>query len=382
MRLAHRLAISFGLVSLFLWMAAPPVIRAADQPNGRPLIIPLVPFGMPKALFAGSRPFTCFHEHTAGTRMFWLDDDHIFVAFTTNRPCTVRSQEEDSNLRGIVFDTSGAKLASRDWPLVTGFNLFAGPDHALILRRGSKLQFLDSHLQTIESGELAESPRGMWVTPARRTIPLLSADGRNFEFYSAVPLKLLTTIALDQSSEANAVPSWIPGDERVAGSRCTDKSVFSCNKILILTSDANFLAPDGAPWSYEETEKPTSLQVVGFIDSTHLVITREDKGFFHSAQLLIVRPNGSKTQLPNAGSSFSPHRIAGVAGSRFGMEFDAPGPCDECIVARRFVVAEVDSRKFLFEKSGSPYFSYSELSPDGKRLAILDNNALTLYPLP
>ena len=68
----------------------------------------------------------------------------------------------------------------------------------------------------MDSGELAEKPKGLYATPARGTIPLLSADGRNFEFYGVGPLKLLTTIPIDRSTEVNAVEDWMPGDERVA----------------------------------------------------------------------------------------------------------------------------------------------------------------------
>ncbi len=355
-----------------------------EQQRPRPLVIPLQPFGIPKALFAGGRPLSCFHEHAAGTRMFWLDSSHIFVAFTTNSPCTLKSNHEPGNLRAMVFDSAGAVIAKRDWPIEGDLNLFAGPNHSIILRRGRRLEFLDIHLREVESGELAESPKGLWVTPARSTIPLLSADGRNFEFYSADPLKLVSTIALDQTTEANAVKDWVPGDERIAGSYCTDKSRFTCTKVLVLTPDANFLSPEGEPWSYQEDGKPINLDPIGFLDATHLIVVREDKNFFHSPQLLIVKPNGLRMVLPNAGSNFYPRRIAGVVpdGSRFGLEFSAQGMCEECYTAKLFVVAEPDAKKFIFEKAGSPYFSYSEMSPDGKSMAILDNSVLSLYPLP
>jgi hypothetical protein len=375
MRSARRWAFLLALLSLF---------AAHAEDKSKPVTISLDNFGIPKSLFAVVRPLTCFHEHAAGTRMFWLDANHIFVAFTTNAPCTVKTESEAPNLRAIVFSSTGAKIASRDWPLHDDLTVFAGPNRTIVLWRGRKLELLDDHLETIDSGELSESPRGLYVTPARRTIPLLTADGRNFEFYGTDPLKMISTIAIDQSTEANAVKEWVPGDERVAGVRCSDKSNFSCTKILVLTPDANFIAPDGAPWSYEETGKPVSLNAVGFIDSTHLLISREDRNFFHSPQNFIVRPDGSKMQLPSPGGQFYVHRIAGIAdgGSRFALEYVAPGMCDECIASRRFVVEEVDSKKFLFDKFGSPYFSRFELSPDGKSVAVFDNRAIIIYPLP
>src|SRR5271170_4631725 len=105
MELARRLAFS---LTLLLLLAA----HAEDRP--RPLTISLEPFGIPKGLFAGGRPLTCFHEHAAGTRLFWLDSSHIFVAFTTNPPCTLKSGSDAASLRAIVFDTTGAKIASHD----------------------------------------------------------------------------------------------------------------------------------------------------------------------------------------------------------------------------------------------------------------------------
>ena len=382
MHSARLQAVSLNLLSLFVCVAIALAGYAEDNP--KPLVIPLEPFGIPKGLFFSGRSLSCLHEHAAGTRLFWLDSTHIFVAFTTNPPCTLKSRTEPPRLRAIIFDKTGAKVASRDWSLESELTLFSGPNHLVVLWQGSKLQFLNGHLETIDSGELAEPPKGLWVTPERRTIPLLSADGRSFEFYSADPLKLLTTIALDQSRDANAVSDWTPGDERVAGSLCKDKSAYTCTRILVLTSDANFLAPDGAPWSYEETEKPVSLQPIGFLDSTHLLILRVDKNFFHIPKVLIVSPNGSKTVLPSPGSAFYPGRIIGVAngGSRFGLEYHEEGPCEDCIAAKRFVIEEIDSKKILFEKNASPYFSHAELSPDGKWIAILDNSAITVYPLP
>jgi hypothetical protein len=374
------LALSLAMLAALAVLALPLAGHAEEK--SQPLFIPLERFGIPKGLFLNVRPFTCFHVHAAGTRLFWLDSTHIFVAFTTNPPCTAKNESGPPSLRAIVFDSTGAKIASRDWPLEGDLTLFAGPSSSVVVWRGNKLEFLDSHLHTIDSGELSEKPKGIWVTPLRRTIPLLSADGRNFEFYGANPLKLLDTIALDQSTEINAVTDWVPGDERVAGSLCRDKSIYTCTKILVVTPDANFIKPDGAPWSYEERDKPVSLQPIGFLDSTDLLISRQDKNFFHSAQLFIVRPSGAKVPVPGLGYAFAAHDIIGVARNRFALEFFAEGMCEDCIAGRRFVVGEIDAHKYLFEKNGSAYFSRAELCPDGKSIAILDNNGITIYPLP
>jgi len=384
MHWARRLASWLSLVPLLSCLAGSFVGHAEDK--AKPLVIALEPLGLPKGFFTGGHPLTCLHVHTAGTRLFWLDSNHIFVAFTTNPPCTFRSGSDASRLRALVFDKTGAKIASRDWPIEDNLTLFVGPNHSVVLWQGNRLRFLDDHLQIIESGELDQKPRGLFVTPSRRTIPLLKADGRDFEFYSEGPLKLLSTIALDQSPEVNSVEvdNWTPGDERIAGKHCKDKSPFSCSKIIVLTPDANFIAPDGAPWSYEETEKPVALDPVGFLDATHLLISRQEKGFFHTPQVFIIRPGGSKTLLPTPGGIFSINRIAGVAdgGSRFGLEYIAAGMCEDCISARRFVVDEIDSKKFLFDHYGTPYFSRFELAPDGKSVAVLDNGAVSIYPLP
>jgi len=382
MHSAGRFAFSVGLISLLACLSLSIPLHAEDKP--KPLVIPLQSFGLPKGFFSGGHSLTCLHVHIAGTRLFWLDASHIFVAFTTNSPCTLKSGSDAATVRGIVFEKSGVRIATRDWPVEGEFTLFAGPNHLAVLWRGSELEFLDDHLQTVESGELAEKPKGLYVTPARRTIPLLSADGRNFEFYGVTPLKLLDTIAIDQSTEVNAVEDWTPGDERVAGVHCKDKSDYTCTKILVLTPDANYLRPDGEPWSYEETAKPVALQPIGFLDPTHLVISRLEKGFLHNPQVFIVRRDGSKTILPNPGAPFTAQAIAGIAadGGRFGLEYAGPSMCENCVSEKRFVVDEVDSKKFLFEKYGSPFFSRFELSPDGKSVAVLDDGALSIYPLP
>ena len=359
---------------------SPKDLRA--EKAGKPLVIRLEPFGIPRGLFVGGGPMLCLHQHAAGTRLFWLDATHLFVAFTTNPPCTFHSNTEPSTLRGLVFDTTtGIEVAHHDWPTDANLSVFAGPANSVVIKQGSRLEFLNLQLKKTESGELDDAPKGLWSTPRRRTLALLSSDGREYEFYDAGPLRLLDTISLDATDEVRAIPDWVAGDERIAGSRCTDKSLYSCTKILVLTPDTKFLDPDGAPWSYQETEKPVSLQPVGFLDARHLIISRENKNFFASAQMLIVTPNGSRIQLPSIGELY-PRRIVGIAGERFGLEMYALGGCADCIVANFFAVAEPDTRKFLFERRGSPYMSAGELSPDGKWMAILDNNAVTLYPMP
>jgi hypothetical protein len=52
------------------------------------------------------------------------------------------------------------------------------------------------------------------------------------------------------------------------------------------------------------------------------------------------------------------------------------------VIANFFAVAEPDAKKFLFERRASPYMSAGELSPDGKWMAILDDDTVTLYPMP
>ncbi|GGG91622.1 hypothetical protein [Silvibacterium dinghuense] len=369
------------LLLLFTAFAPP---AQAEKP-GKPLVIYLQPFGIPHGLFGRGGPFLCLHQHKVGTRLFWLDSTHLFAAFTVNTPCTLRNSAEPAVLRGLVFDTTtGVKIAQHDWTIdeVGGdFNVFPGPGASVVVKQGARLDFLDVLLHAKESGELDTAPRGLWSTPAHRTIPLLTADGRVYEFYAADPLRLLNRISLDASDDVRAVKEWIAGDERIAGSLCTDKSQYSCTRILVETPDAKFLDRDGAPWSYAETEKPVALAPLGFLDATHLVITREDKNFFHDAQMLIVTPTGARIQLPPIGS-FYPRRLAGVSGNRFGIEMYALGSCANCIVANEFVVAEPDTRKFLFEERGTPYMSVGELSPDGKWMAILDNDMILFYPMP
>ena len=49
---------------------------------------------------------------------------------------------------------------------------------------------------------------------------------------------------------------------------------------------------------------------------------------------------------------------------------------------KKFIVEETDRKKALFEKNASSVFSHAQLSPDGKSIAVLDNDAVIIYPLP
>jgi hypothetical protein len=375
---ARRLRFLFLRLGLLAFAIASVGGRAEEK--SKPFVLALKSYGIPDGLFVSRNPFGCLHERPAATSMFWLDGSHIFVAFTTDIPCGGKSQSPE-RLRAIVFDTTGARIASRDWPVEGELDLFAGPDHTIVLRQGVSLQFVDDHLQIVDTGKFDESPKEFWVTPEGRTMPILSADGQDFEFYGIRPLKLVSTIGLGQSAESKSVIDWIPGDERVAGARCREKETFSCNKILVLTADVNFLAADGAPWSYEEANQAVSLRPISFLDSTHLLISRTEKKLFHGGDLAVITPDGSKAILPNAGTGLRPHKTIGVAGSRFGLEY-TPDHCDACDGAKGFTVIDLVSRKVLFKKLGSAYFSRSQLSPDGKSMAILDNGAIDIYPLP
>src|ERR1700739_39766 len=110
----RRISVCALLMSFAALWILPRELRA--EKAAKPLVIRLEPFGIPRGLFGSGGPMLCLHQHKAGTRLFWLDETHLFVAFPTNAPCTFRSTSEEPKLRGLVFDTTtGIKIASHDW---------------------------------------------------------------------------------------------------------------------------------------------------------------------------------------------------------------------------------------------------------------------------
>src|ERR1700759_1963976 len=125
-RKPHRTLRCAQLLLLAVFLFLPSALRA--EKKGKPLVIRLEPFGIPRALFGGGGPLLCLHGHAAGTRLFWLDATHLFVAFTTNPPSPFHPSASDPPmLGGIVFDTTtGTRIASHDWPIGEEFGIFAG----------------------------------------------------------------------------------------------------------------------------------------------------------------------------------------------------------------------------------------------------------------
>src|SRR5271165_4932221 len=60
--------------------------------------------------------------------VFWLDDEHVAAAFSTNRRWSGTPKPEPLHARLIVFDLQGKQLHARDWEFGA-----EGPDGAMTL---------------------------------------------------------------------------------------------------------------------------------------------------------------------------------------------------------------------------------------------------------
>ena len=95
-----------------------------------------------------------------------------------------------------------------------------------------------------------------------------------------------------------------------------------------------------------------------------------------------MRKNGTATPVSINGLA-RPTTLVGITrdGKRFALQAGGnPDVSNQSF--KRFVVAEVDQPKAVFEKKGSVFGSASGMSPDGKWIAIMDKAELSLYPLP
>src|SRR5271170_6750102 len=98
---------------------------AQEKPSPQ-VTVDLKPLGAAPDLFAdqGDSKF----QMRGVITVFWLDDEHIAVAFSTSHRWSTTQKPEPLNVRLIVFDLQGKQLHNREW------NFGAeGPDGAMTL---------------------------------------------------------------------------------------------------------------------------------------------------------------------------------------------------------------------------------------------------------
>lgn len=103
----------------------------------------------------------------------------------------------------------------------------------------------------------------------------------------------------------------------------------------------------------------------------------------------VLDKEGVKSPLPELPTGLQVASISGIAdgGGRFSLDgMEKTGLCGGidlwCKARGQALVVDVPTNKIVFQQEMSGFGGISALSPDGRRLAILDRGRLTVYGVP
>jgi hypothetical protein len=373
----------------------------AAHPQQKPppqLAIDLKPLGAAPDLFAdqsGSK-----YQQRGLVSVFWLDDAHLAAAFSANRRWSASPQPEPLRVRLIIFDLQGKQLHSRDWNIgsegpegAATLDLAPGPDNSILAihQSNSAGKIPEGDFVQVLNAD-ATLRQDFYVPATSNWVPSALPEGglvlENYyanrhsvlAWWSGKPLKAGPKLDLPPGKEETlAGPPGTAARADCANPKlCFDVQVFSPHPSQ----------PGKPTWTYSLPQPGMVPVPVVFLSSAALVVElrREDE---KQAELVVAHPHGETAPLPALPHGFE---ILGVAGvSRDGGRFAVVGTADAglcgtfnlwCSERGETLVFDVPSNRIVFLQGISAHGGASSLSPDGKRLAILDRDKLTVYALP
>ncbi len=368
--------------------------------------IDLRPLGVAPDLFVDLSD-TKYAQRAIAT-VFWLDNNRLAVAFSTTHRWSSSEKPEPLQVRLIVFNSSGQQLNERAWDLgsegpeaETNLQISVGPDNAILVVHGTIAQAPGAG--RIPEGDFIQvlnpdaSLRQNFYVPASSASVVGSAsDSRlllqtfyadkhtSLAWWAGNPLKSEATLNLPPGSEET-----LAGPGVAARTICANQdSVSAALGVKPLCTGIRIFRPGGPPWILFSPSPELSPVPRTFLRPTALLVEMRDsdgkvKGWF------IAHPDGTQTQLPPLPKSLEAFTVSGVSadGNRFSI--DTGGEAGLCGALKLFcrdtgsaMVIDVSANRIVSEEPLSIYGSQSTLSPDGKQLATLDRNKLTIYDLP
>jgi hypothetical protein len=390
LRLTRQLGRAIFAVLVLVW--TDPAARAQQKPVVQ---IDLKPLGAAPDLFADQSEAK--YAQRAIANVFWIDNDHIAVAFSATHRWSNSEKPEPLHVRLIIFDRTGKQLHEREWSIgaegpeaATTLEITPGPAGSILALHRSTAQ---APGERIPDGDFIQvfnadaSLRQNFYVPAssasaagsltdpRLVLQTFFADKHtSLSWWGGNPLKSETQVDLPPSEEENI----LAGPGVAARSICATKTL--CSGIRVFRSGGN-------PWIVSTPMPEFTPVPLGFLQPDSLLVQMRDlygksKGWF------VAHPNG-QTQLPAVAKSVEDFNVTAVSADSQRFSVDVSGETGVCGALSlyckdfaRALVIDLSTNRVLLEESLSNYGGQSALSPDGKQLAIFDRNKLTIYDVP
>jgi hypothetical protein len=381
---------------LLLFFAVLTTALAQEKPQPQ-FTVDLKPLGAAPDLFTDQSDTATQQRGVINT--FWLGNDRIAVAFSTNHRWNGDSKPEPLHVRLLIFDaTSGKQLQSREWSVSaegpeggTTLAFAPGPDDSILVVHESSDQ--STAPSNIPEGDFIQvlNPdtslrQDLYVPATSAWVPSITADGRlavqtfyadkhpSLAWWSGHPLKPGPKLDIPPGTE-----EYLAGPGVVARADCPFAGF--CTGVQIYS-------PNRTGWKYNTSASDTVPMPRAFLSPTALLIElrREDQKV---GQWIVAHADGSKTALPPLPKQLQALRISSLDAAGGRVSLDAAGEVGICgafgVWCKQLgesLVIDVPANRIVFQQETSAYGGVSALSPDGKHVAIFDRDRLSVYLLP
>jgi hypothetical protein len=383
----HLLAFFFAVLTTAL---------AQEKPQPQ-FTVDLKPLGAAPDLFTDQSDSATQQRGVINT--FWLGNDRLAVAFSTNRRWKGDSKPEPLQVRLLIFDSAtGKQLKSREWNIST-----EGPegDTTLELAPGPDNSILVVHESASESSAQSKIPEGDFIQVLNPDTSLRQ------DFYVPATSAWVSTITADASvalqtfyADKHISVAWWSGEPLKPGPKLdipagTEQPLAGpgvvaradCPSALTCT-DVRIYGPNRAGWTYFLAAPDTVPVPRVFLSPTALFIELRHPDQKLS-QWIVVHADRSQTALPSLPKELRALRVSslGAEGKRISIDADGEaGVCGTfgiwCKQLGETLVIDIPANRIVFQQETSAYGGVSSLSPDGKHVAIFDRDKLSVYLLP
>jgi hypothetical protein len=384
------MVLTAALGSIFLGAAG------AQEKNQPTATVDLKPLGAATDLFA--TPSDSKYEQRGMINLFWVGEDRIAVAFSTNHRWTNSPKPEPLEVRLVVFDRAGKQLNQRNWSFgaegpasSATLDLLPGPDNSILaihetvaegpdapkIPEGNFVQVLNADTSLRQNFYIPSTSAYVFsgATEPELVLQTFYADQHSsLVWWTGKPLKPGVKIELSKGRE-----TILAGSKTAAQPMCATPSL--CSGVRVFRAGA-------APWNYKTPAMEFQPMPRLFLSPTALLIELRHPDQ-KQGQFLIARQDGTQTQLAPLPKDQQVSGVTSVSssGQRFSVDTSQEvGICGGfdflCKERGNTLVYDIPANKIIFQQEVSAKGAVSVISPDGHQVAIFDRDRLAIYALP